>query len=89
MRLACTYFLSKKYESRVVIRRSCTILSRSHERICDPGKSNFSRVTGGLITATIPMHLGKTFIHSSDPGLLRSMDSLFFILNPSFGGPYD
>ena len=26
----------------------------------------FSHVTGGLITATIPVHVGKTFIHSSD-----------------------
>ena len=66
MRLACTYFLSKKYESIVVIRRSCSILARSHERICRPGKSNFSHVTGGLITATIAVHVGKTLIHSSD-----------------------
>ena len=56
----------KKYESIVVIRRSCSILARSHERICRPGKSNFSHVTGGLITATIPVHVGKTLIHSSD-----------------------
>ena len=66
MRLECTFVLSKKYESRVVIRRSYSILVRSHERICHRGKSNFSHVTGGLITATIPVHVGKTFIHSSD-----------------------
>ena len=70
MRLACTYFLTlpqqKKYESIVAIRRSCSILARSHERICRPGKSNFFHVTGGLITATIPVHVGKTLIHSSD-----------------------
>ena len=50
MRLACTYFLSTKYESIVVIRRSCSILARSHETIRRPGKSNFSHVIGGLIT---------------------------------------
>ena len=68
MRLACTYsgVPQQKYESIVVIRRSCSILARSHERICHPGKSNFSHVTGGLITATIPVHVGKTLIHSSD-----------------------
>ena len=88
MRLACTYFVSKKYESIVVIRRSCSILARSHERICHPGKSNFSHVTGGLITATISVNVGKALIHSSDftewqkerifQGLLRSI--AFFIL---------
>ena len=56
----------KKYESIVVIRRSCSILARSHERICRPGKSNFSHVTGGLITATISVNVGKALIHSSD-----------------------
>ena len=76
----------KKYESIVVIRRSCSILARSHERICRPGKSNFSHVTGGLITAAIPVHVGNTLIHCSDfterqkerifQGLLRSIDSL-------------
>ena len=66
MRLACTYFLSKKYESIFVIRRSCSILVRSRERICHPGKSNFSHVTGSLITAIIPLHVGKTCIHCSD-----------------------
>ena len=102
MRLACTYFLSKKYESIVVIRRSCSILARSHERICHPGKSNFSHVTGGLISATILVHVGETFIHRSDftewqkwrtfQGLLRSIDSLSWwslIVLSSFGGPYD
>ena len=39
---------------------------RSHERICNPGKSNFSHVTGGLITAIIPVHVGKSFINGSD-----------------------
>ena len=43
-------------------------------------------ITGGLITATIAVHVGKTLIHSSDftewqkerifQGLLRSIDSL-------------
>ena len=88
MRLVCTYFLSKKYESRVVIRRSCSILARSHERICHPGKSNFSHVTGGLITATIPVHVGKTFIHSSDFTLTKrknisrftSIDRFFILM---------
>ena len=64
----CVYLLpqQKKYESIVVIRRSCSILARSHERICHPGKSNFSHVTGGLITATISVNVGKALIHSSD-----------------------
>ena len=52
----------KKYESIDVIRRSCSILARSHERICRPGKSNFSHVTGGLITATISVNVGKALI---------------------------
>ena len=99
---ALTYFLSKKYESRVVVRRSCSVLVPLHERICHRGKSNFSRVTGGLITATIPVPVGKIFIHSSDftewqkgrifPGLLRSIYSLSWwspIVTFSFGGPYD
>ena len=87
MRLTFTYFLSKKYESIIVIRRSCSILTWPHERTCRPGKSNFSHVTGGLITAAIPVHVGKTLIHSSDfterqkerifQDLLRSIDSLF------------
>ena len=41
-------------------------LARSHERICRPGKSNFSQVTGGLITATISVNVGKALMHSSD-----------------------
>ena len=74
---------------------------RSHERICNPGKSNFSHVTGGLITAIIPVHVGKSFIHSSDfkewqkgrtfPGLLRSFDSVsrWSPIAPfSFWGPF-
>ena len=32
---------------------------RSHERIYNPGKSNFSHVTGGLITAIIPVRVQK------------------------------
>ena len=41
IRLACTYFLSKKYESVVVIRPSYSIVARPHERNCRPGKLNF------------------------------------------------
>ena len=96
MRLECTFVLSKKYESRVVIRRSYSILARSHERICHRGKSNFSHVTGGLITATIRVHVGKTFIHSSDfkevtkrknISRFTSID-LFFILMESDSSVY-
>ena len=79
----------QNYESRVGIRRSCSILARSGERICHPGKSNFSHVTGGLITATIPLHVGKTFIHSSDFKVVTKRKNisrftsidLFFILH--------
>ena len=88
MRLVCTCFLNKKYEWRVVIRRSCSILARQHERICHSGKSNFSHVTGGLITATIPVHVGKTFTHSSDFTLTKrknisrftSIDRFFILM---------
>ena len=76
----------QKYESRVGIRLSCSILARSRERICHLSKSNFSHVTGGLITATIPLHVGKlSFIvlisnwwqkGRTFPGLLRSIYSL-------------
>ena len=66
-----------------------------------PGKSNFSRVTGVLNTAMMPVHVGKRFINSSDfkewqkgrtfPGLLRSFDSVsrWSPIAPfSFWGPF-
>ena len=73
----------KRYESIVVIRRSCSILARSHERICRPGKSNFSHVTGGLMTATISVNVGKALIFHRVPkrkniSMFTSIDRILY-----------
>ena len=68
MRLACTYVLSTKCESEVVIRNSCSLLARSGhtKEFAILVNQIFPTLTGGLITAIIPVYVGKRFTNSSD-----------------------
>ena len=67
MRLACTYFLSKKRMTDSC--HSSFVLNFWRGRTKEFAvlvNRIFSNVTGDLITATISVNVGKALIHSSD-----------------------